>query len=60
VPESATIYKGVDYPVTKEDLIKYVQKEQEVLPKVLEALKQRGNRGVYRDLTTALPGNFGT
>jgi Protein of unknown function (DUF2795) len=32
--------KGVDYPATKEDLIKHVQREQEILPRVLEALKQ--------------------
>ena len=32
--------KGVDYPASKEELIKHAQKQQEILPRVLETLKQ--------------------
>ena len=32
--------KGVDYPAKKADLIKYAMAEQEILPRVIETLKQ--------------------
>ncbi len=32
--------KGVDYPAKKADLIKRAQEEQEILPRVIETLKQ--------------------
>jgi hypothetical protein len=32
--------KGVDYPATKEDLVKHAQQTQEALPRVIEALNQ--------------------
>jgi len=32
--------RGVDYPATKEDLVKHAQQTLEALPRVIEALKQ--------------------
>jgi hypothetical protein len=32
--------RGVDYPAKKADLIKRAQEEQEILPRVIETLKQ--------------------
>lgn len=32
--------RGVDYPVTKDDLINHVKKQQALLPRVLDALEK--------------------
>ena len=32
--------KGVDYPATKEDLVKHAEQVREALPRVIETLKQ--------------------